>query len=141
MPADFNTARCRDTVEMFGSTFTVSAVVPHRAMLSLAGLNGQTYAPVDYLRYPQLDRDPTMIQVKLEEAEAAETVADVTGAATAEKFRSLAPDQFAVIRASRAAEFEATLRAIVLCPRDPGETMTLADELASQIHRPFSESR
>ena len=125
-----------DTVEMFGSSFTVAAVAPHRDMLTITGLNGQRYAPIDYLRYEQLHADRELIQEKIDEAEAAETAADVTSAAMAEKFRSLSPDQFAIIRASRAAEFDATLRAVIFGPRDPGDTMALADELASQIHRP-----
>ncbi len=125
-----------DPVEMFGSAFTVSAVVGHRDMLSLTGLNGQTYAPVDYQRLALLDPDPDEVQRKIDALEEAETQADLTGAATAEKFRVLSPDQFAIIRASRAGELDATLRAVVLVPRNPARTMALADELAGQIHRP-----
>ncbi len=117
-------------VEMFGSTFTVAAVVDQQAMLSLAGLNGKRYAPVDYYRYPR------MLQEQIDVMEESRIDADVTSMATAEAFRQLAPDQFAIIRAVRAGEFAATLRAVVLVPKDPADTMPLAESLAERIHQP-----
>lgn len=125
-----------DSVEMFGSRFTVAGVLDHGHMLSLSGLNGREYAPLDYMRYTQWDPDPTMLQARLDLIDSADSGADLTSAPQADRYRGVSPDQFVIIRASRAAEFGGTLRSVLIVPREPGETMKLADEVAASFHQP-----
>lgn len=125
-----------DRVEVFGSAFTVAGVLDRRRMLSMTGFNGQVYAPLDYLRYVQWDPDPTVLQAKLDLIDKADVGADLIGAAQVDKYRGVSPDQFVIIRAGRAADFDGTLRAVLIVPHDPRDTMALADEIAASFHQP-----
>ncbi len=129
-------AKAGDRVEMFGSPFTVAAVLDQREMLALTGFNGRVYAPLDYSRYIQWDPDPTMLQAKLDLIDAADSAGDLTSAPQADKYHGISPDQFVIIRGGRAAEFDGTLRSVLLVPRDPSRTMALAEDVAASFHQP-----
>ncbi len=125
-----------DHVEMFGSRFRVAGIIDHRRMLSMTGFNGQPYAPLDYMRYVQWDPDPTIIQAKLDLIDKADSASDLTGAPQSDRYHGISPDEFVIIRAGRAAEFEGTLRSVLLVPRDPRDTLALADAVAATFHQP-----
>jgi len=120
-----------DKVTLFDSQYTVAAVMDHKKMLALTGLDGQRWAPVDFMSLAR--RKPE--EVVLDEAN--ESAADITRAARSRPFRPLSPEEFVVIPASRANELDASLRAVVLLPHDPNDTMALADTLAGDIRKPI----
>ncbi|HPD31388.1 MAG TPA: ABC transporter permease [Phycisphaerae bacterium] len=129
-------AKQGDRVEMLGSPFTVAGIMDDRGMLSLTGLNGRAYAPLDYSRYLQWDPDPTLLQSKLDLIDSADSTADLTGSARSEPYHGISPDQFAIIRADRAVELGGSLRSVVIVPHDPRDTMALADDVAVSFRQP-----
>ncbi len=129
-------ARQGDSVEMLGSRFTVAGIMDDRGMLSLTGFNGRVYAPLDYSRYIQWDPDPTLLQSKLDLIDSADSAADLTGSPQTDQYHGISPDQFVIIRADRASDFDAGLRSIVIVPRDPRDTMALADDVAVSFRQP-----
>lgn len=129
-------ARQGEHVEMLGSRFTVAGVMDDRRMLAMTGFNGRVHAPLDYSRYIQWDPDPTLLQSKLDLIDSADSAADLTSSPQTDQYHGISPDQFAIIRADRAAEFDGTLRSVVIVPHDPRDTMALADDVAVSFRQP-----
>ncbi len=124
------------SLRLFGESFRVSAIVDDKAMLELDGFNGKSYAPIDFMSFSRDRNDRQKLQKLIELAEAAETSGDMSASVQSSDDRPLQPDRFIIMRSERAGEFDATLRSVVLHPHEPSQTLAIADELASQVHRP-----
>jgi len=118
-------------VSFFGRRFVVAGILDDRRIRQRTYQNGQTYAPVDFLRMPKLTGQEQEAEARLE------AEMDVSELSEGESYFSLPPAKFAIVRARRAVELGATLRAVLIIPNDSSQVTAMADALAEELRRPI----